>query len=55
MVRKAEIDPSGECAEIVSIRFARDIIKILDLLSDNRSEYVRDATYEKIRRDMEKK
>jgi hypothetical protein len=53
MSRNPEVDPHGKPAVIVSIRFASDIIQMLDLLADNRSKFVRDATYEKIAREME--
>ncbi len=54
MTRKPEIDISGKKAAIVvSVRFSSDIIEMLDLLTKNRSKFVRDATWEKISREME--
>jgi len=55
MSRKPEIDPFGNASPVVAIRFARDIIHMLDLLTDNRSEFVREATTEKIAKEMEKR
>lgn len=52
MSRRPEIDSKGEPAVVVAVRFASDIIEMLDLLTDNRSKFVRDATWEKIDREM---
>lgn len=53
MPRKPEIDPHKKAAEIIAVRFAVDIIQMIDLLSDNRSEFIRAASYEKIAREMD--
>lgn len=53
MSRKPEIDKDGKAAVIVAVRFASDIIEMLDLLTDNRSKFVREATWEKIDREMD--
>ncbi len=50
MPRKPEIDKVA--AAVVTVRFAKDIIELLDLLTDNRSKFVREATWEKIDRKM---
>ena len=50
--RKSEIDANGSAGVVIAIRFAKDIIEMLDLLTDNRSKFVRDATYEKISKEM---
>ncbi len=55
MSRRPEIDRKGIAAVIVAVRFASEIIEMLDLLTDNRSKFVRDATWEKIDREMKKK
>lgn len=55
MSRRAEIDRKGKPAVVVAIRFAGDIIEMLDLLTENRSKFVRDATWEKIDKEMEGK
>lgn len=51
MPRKREID-QAKAGTIVTIRLASDIIEILDLLTDNRSKFIREATWEKIDREM---
>lgn len=53
MSPKPEIDPHGKPAVVVAVRFASDIIQILDLLAENRSKFIRDATYEKIDREIQ--
>jgi hypothetical protein len=53
MARKPEIDRGGKAAIIVTVRLAGDIIEMLDLLTDNRSKFLRDAAWEKINREME--
>lgn len=55
MSRRPEIDCKGIPALIVAVRFSSDIIEMLDLLTDNRSKFIRDATWEKIDREMGKK
>ena len=52
MPRRPEI--GDKAASVVAIRFAGDIIELLDLLTNNRSKFVRDATWEKIDREMTK-
>lgn len=52
MPRHPEIDKNGNAAVVVSVRFAADIIEMLDILTKNRSEYVRQATWEKINSEM---
>lgn len=54
MTRRLEIDVRGKPGVVVTIRFAREIIEMLDIISNNRSKFVRDATWEKINREMEK-
>lgn len=54
MSRRPEIDQKGKPAAVVAVRFASDILEMLDLLTDNRSEFVRDATWEKIDKEMSK-
>ncbi len=54
MSRRPEIDRRGDPAVVVAVRFASDIIEMLDLLTSNRSKFVRDATWEKIDREMKK-
>ncbi len=54
MPRQPEIDRDGKPAVVVAVRFACNIIEMLDLLTDNRSRFVREATWEKISREMEK-
>lgn len=54
MGRKPKIDPQGKPAEVIAIRFAKDMVEMLDLLTENRSEFIREATYEKIDREMKK-
>ncbi len=53
MSRKPEIDAKGKAAVVVAVRFAHDIIEMLDLIASNRSKFVREATWEKIDREME--
>lgn len=55
MPRPPKIDPNGKAAPVVAVRFAPDIVEMLDLLTKNRSQYVRIATWEKINKDMEKR
>lgn len=52
MPRPPRIDKNGNAAVVVAVRFASDIIEMLDILTENRSEFVRDATWEKIDRGM---
>lgn len=54
MSRQPEIDHKGIPAVIVAVRFASDIIEMLDLLTDNRSKFIRDATWEKIDKEVGK-
>lgn len=54
MSKRPEIDPNGQAAVVVAVRFASDIIEMLDLLTPNRSKFVRDATWEKIDREVSK-
>lgn len=51
MPRRPEIDKKA--AAVVTVRFASDIIELLDLITENRSKFVRDATWEKINRKMQ--
>ncbi len=53
MSRKPEIDVKGKPAIVVAVRFTEDVIELLDLMTNNRSKFVRDATWEKIDREME--
>jgi hypothetical protein len=53
MPRHPEIDQKGKAAVVVAVRFASDIIEMLDLLTKNRSKFVREATWEKINKEME--
>lgn len=55
MPRKREIDlrNNGCAGVVVTVRLAKDIIEMLDLHTDNRSEYIREATYEKLEKDMD--
>ncbi len=55
MPRRPEIDPDGKPGIVVTVRLACDVIEMLDLLTNNRSKFLRDATWEKINREMEKK
>lgn len=55
MVKKPEIDKNGEAAVVITVRFSKDIIKMLDLITTNRSKFMREATYEKLSREMENK
>lgn len=52
MPRRPEIDPHGKPSVVVAVRFASDIIEMLDLLTHNRSQFVREATEEKIEKEM---
>lgn len=54
MGRKPEITKEKR-APVVAVRFDPDVIEIVDMLSDNRSKFVREGTYEKIEREMEKR
>ena len=54
MARPPKIDRGGKAAVVVAVRFSRDIIQLLDLIASNRSKFVRDATWEKINKEMEK-
>ena len=53
MSRRREIDKT-KAGTIVTIRLASDIIEMIDLMTDNRSKFVREATWEKIDREMKK-
>ncbi len=53
MSRNPEIDKKKP-AVVVSVRLASDVIALLDLMTDNRSRFMRDATREKINKEMEK-
>ncbi len=55
MSRKPEINAKGGAAVVVAVRFASDIIEMLDILTENRSKFIREATWEKIDREMKKK
>lgn len=55
MAPKPEIDKTGKAAVVVAVRFASDILEMLNLITENRSKFVRDATWEKIDREMEKR
>lgn len=48
------IDPERR-GVIVTIRLSRGIIELLDLMVDNRSEFIREATWEKLERKMDEK
>lgn len=52
MSRRPAIDLTGKPSVIIAVRFASDIIEMLDLMTHNRSKFVRDATWEKIDREM---
>ena len=54
MSRRPEIDRKGKAAVVIAVRFASDIIEMLDLLTANRSKFVREATWEKIDKEMKK-
>ena len=54
MPRKREIDPKGNSV-IITVRFSGDILGMLNIITKNRSQFVRDATWEKIGREMEVK
>ncbi len=53
MSRRPEIDPHGKPSVVVAVRYASDIIEMLDILAKNRSKFIRDATMEKITKEME--
>lgn len=53
MPRKPEVDAMGKALILVAARFPCDIIEMIDLLSPNRSEFIRDATHEKIAKEMQ--
>ncbi len=51
MSRKPEI--AKKPGVVISTRFDEDVVEMMDLLTDNRSQYVRDAAWDKINKDME--
>lgn len=51
MSRKPEI--SKKPGVVISTRFDKDVIEMMDLLTNNRSKYVREAAWEKISKEME--
>ncbi len=51
MPRHPEVD--DEAAIPVTVRFAKDIIEMLDLMTDNRSKFIREATWDKIKSRMQ--
>lgn len=53
MSRKPEI--AKKPGVVISTRFDEDVVEMMDLLTDNRSKYVRDAAWEKISKEMEEK
>jgi hypothetical protein len=55
MAKKPQIDKGGKAAVIVCVRFSENIVELLDLLTENRSKFVREATYDKISKEMEGK
>lgn len=52
MARKRKIAKDSNAIPI-SVRFDKEKVELLDLLTDNRSEFIRDATWDKISKKME--